>query len=48
MRAEGVAHQASCGDRREYGRFQVVGEDRSRNETQVRCHKCQHLRTICA
>ncbi len=48
MRAEGVAHQASCGDCGEYGRFQVVGEDRSRNETQVRCHKCEHLWTICA
>jgi predicted Zn finger-like uncharacterized protein len=47
LRAEGVANQASCGDCGTYGRFTVVAEDRSHNETQVRCRKCEHLWTIC-
>jgi predicted Zn finger-like uncharacterized protein len=47
LRAEGVASQASCGDCGAYGRFTVVAEDRSHNETQVRCSKCEHLWTIC-
>jgi len=47
MRAEVIANQASCGDCGEYGRFRVVGEDSSHNETQVRCKKCEHLWTIC-
>jgi hypothetical protein len=46
-RAEGVAHQASCGDCGEYGRFKIVAEDPSHHETQVRCSKCEHLWTIC-
>ena len=47
LRAEGVASQASCGDCGAYGRFTVVAEDRSHNETQVRSSKCEHLWTIC-
>jgi predicted Zn finger-like uncharacterized protein len=47
MRAEEVANQASCGDCGAYGRFRVVGDDSNRNETQVRCSKCEHLWTIC-
>lgn len=46
LRAEGMAHQASCGDCGTYGRFTIVAEDRSHNETQVRCSKCEHLWTI--
>jgi predicted Zn finger-like uncharacterized protein len=47
MRAEEVANQARCGDCGEYGRFRVVAEDHSHQETQVRCSKCEHLWTIC-
>jgi predicted Zn finger-like uncharacterized protein len=47
MRAEEVASQARCGDCGEYGRFRVVAEDHSHQETQVRCSKCEHLWTIC-
>jgi hypothetical protein len=47
MRAEGAANQASCADCGEYGRFSVVGEDPNRNETLVRCRKCEHSWTIC-
>lgn len=47
LRAEGVANQASCTDCGAYGRFTVVAEDHSHNETQVRCSKCEHLWTIC-
>jgi predicted Zn finger-like uncharacterized protein len=46
MHAEDVANQASCDDCGAYGRFRVVAEDCSHNETQVRCSKCQHLWTI--
>ena len=46
LRAEGVAHQASCADCGEYGRFSVVGEDRDPDSTQVRCKKCAHQWTI--
>lgn len=42
MRAEEVANQANCADCGEYGRFDVVSEDRSRNETRVCCRKCTH------
>lgn len=47
MRAEGVAHQASCGDCGSYGRFKVVGPDLRPGETQVCCNKCAHQWTIC-
>lgn len=47
MRAEGVAHQASCGDCGSYGRFKVVGPDIHPGETQVCCNKCAHQWTIC-
>lgn len=47
LRAEGVASQASCGDCGTYGRFTIVAENHSHNETQVRCSKCEHLWTIC-
>ncbi|NPC56606.1 hypothetical protein [Caenimonas soli] len=46
MRAEEVANQANCSACGEYGRFTVVGEDRSRAETEVRCRKCSHRWTI--
>jgi hypothetical protein len=45
LRAEGVAHQASCRDCGAYGHFTVVAD--SHDETQVRCSKCEHLWTIC-
>jgi hypothetical protein len=48
MRAEGVAHQASCGDCGCYGRFKVVGPDLNPGETQVCCNKCAHQWTICS
>jgi len=47
MRAEAVAHQASCGDCGEYGRFRVVG-DTNADETEVCCSKCAHRWTICS
>jgi hypothetical protein len=46
LRAEGIANQASCADCGEYGRFNVVGEDRDPASTQVCCKKCAHLWTI--
>jgi ABC-type nickel/cobalt efflux system permease component RcnA len=42
LRAEEVANQASCAECGEYGRFDVVTEDRTHNETQVCCRKCTH------
>jgi hypothetical protein len=48
MRAEGVANQASCGDCGAYGRFKVVGPDRSPSETEVCCNQCAHHWTICS
>ena len=42
LRAEEVANQAVCGDCGEYGRFGVVGQNPSRNETEVCCRKCSH------
>jgi hypothetical protein len=46
MRAEGLANQASCRDCGEYGRFNVVGDSRHPQDTQVCCRKCAHLWTI--
>ncbi len=40
MRAEYVAHQATCAECGEYGRFEVVGDHG--HEAQVRCRKCGH------
>ena len=40
MHAEEVANQAVCPACGTYGRFSVVGEDVTRGEVQVRCHKC--------
>jgi hypothetical protein len=42
MRAEAIAHQAVCSACGEYGRFGVVGQNPSRNETEVCCRKCTH------
>ena len=42
MRAEAVANQAVCSACGEYGRFGVVGQNPSRNETEVCCRKCAH------
>lgn len=42
MRAETVANQANCPDCGEYGRFEVVGRNPSRAETEVCCRKCTH------
>lgn len=46
MRAEVVANQAVCGQCGEYGRFDVVGEDRPNDETRVCCRKCAFQWTI--
>ena len=46
MRAEDVANQAKCAACGEYGRFDVVAEDRGRGETEVCCRKCGHKWTI--
>jgi hypothetical protein len=42
MRAEEIANQASCVACGEYGRFNVVAENRSHDETEVCCRKCAH------
>jgi hypothetical protein len=42
MRAEAIANQAVCSACGEYGRFGVVGQNPSRNETEVCCRKCTH------
>ena len=41
-RAEVVANQAQCEDCGEYGRFKVVADHRSSDETEVCCRKCRH------
>jgi Zn ribbon nucleic-acid-binding protein len=46
MRAEYLAQQASCPVCKDYGRFQLVTEDRPTHQTQVRCRKCAHDWTI--
>ncbi|MEY4712583.1 MAG: hypothetical protein RIS88_2033 [Pseudomonadota bacterium] len=46
MRAEFLANQANCPECKDYGRFQVVSEDRRANQTQVRCRRCAHDWTI--
>ena len=40
MHAEVVANQASCPNCAEYGRFDVVSEDRPQHLTRVCCRKC--------
>ena len=45
-RAEEAANQASCRDCGEYGRFQIVGENRVAGGTEVRCRRCAHHWTI--
>ena len=45
-RAEEAANQASCGDCGEYGRFQVVAENRVAGGTEVCCRRCAHHWTI--
>ncbi len=40
MHAEVVANQANCPTCAEYGRFDVVGEDRPQLLTRVCCRKC--------
>ena len=42
MRAETIANQATCAACGEYGRFKVVSDDRSRQQTEVCCRKCAH------
>ena len=42
MRAEAIANQAVCAACGEYGRFGVVGQNPSRNQTEVCCRKCSH------
>ena len=42
MHAEEVANQANCPACGAYARFEVVGENRLSNETQVRCRQCRH------
>jgi hypothetical protein len=46
-RAEIVANQAQCPECGDYGRFKVVADHRSREETDVCCRKCEHRWTIC-
>lgn len=43
MHAEEVANQATCPTCQEYGRFEVVDEDRRYQRTRVRCRKCTGL-----
>ena len=43
MHAEEVANQATCPSCQEYGRFEVVDEDRRYQRTRVRCRKCAGL-----
>jgi hypothetical protein len=40
MRAEYVAHQATCRECGEYGRFEVIGDHGT--QAQVRCRRCSH------
>ena len=40
MRAEDLANQARCPQCTDYGRFQLVSEDRPARQLQVRCRKC--------
>ena len=42
LRAEEIANQAACAACGEYGRFGIVGQNPSRNETEVCCRKCGH------
>ncbi len=42
MRAEYVANQATCGECKAYGRFEVVAEEKAAAQTEVRCRRCAH------
>ncbi len=46
MHAEEVANQANCPACGSYGRFEVAGEDGSKQQTRVRCRACRHEWTI--
>jgi len=46
MRAEFLANQANCPECKDYGRFQLVSEDRHAHQTRVRCRRCGHHWTI--
>lgn len=46
MHAEEVANQANCPDCGIYARFEVLGEDRRGNRTEVRCRACTRAWTI--
>jgi predicted Zn finger-like uncharacterized protein len=46
MRAEFLANQANCPQCKDYGRFQLVSEDRGAQQTRVRCRRCAHDWTI--
>ncbi len=41
--AEVIANQANCPSCQEYGRFEVMEEDRRAQRMQVRCRKCTGL-----
>lgn len=43
MHAEVIANQANCPSCNEYGRFEVMEEDRRYQRMQVRCRKCAGL-----
>lgn len=43
MHAEEVANQATCPNCHEYGRLDVVDEERSYQRMRVRCRKCTSL-----
>lgn len=46
MRAEFLANQANCPACKDYGRFEVVSEDRRAHQTHVRCRRCAQGWTI--
>ena len=41
-----LANQANCPECKDYGRFQLVSEDRHAHQTRVRCRRCGHHWTI--
>ncbi len=46
MNAENIANQANCAQCAAYGLFTLLSEDKSREQTRVRCRKCTHEWTI--
>ena len=46
LHAEALADQANCPNCAEYGRLDVVEEDRRNDQLLVRCRKCSHEWTL--